>query len=631
MKEQQINQLNISHPLNIRSDLHLLKKEYLETLSLRSFEYVSGFIKLVYHNFITNQRKDIWDLDNFFNIQWGKEIREKIINPYYHHIHLSYNTFVHKAWYNQLNRECEKYYSQIAKNFKGYKGFIEKNLNNEIPYKDGNIVIYKPKRWGKIESLILDNEVILEKIEKQIEVFGLRTDPFSSPSIYDELIGKKASDTITLDIKKYNISPRKYYFHEWQEPIDCLSSDQLGSILFKKFRCPSISWITIPLDERFIGKSEFEKWNLVSLLSWNSQFVLDKSIWNQYFFKMRNMFSKENKSIKFPIEYNKYLMWIDWILKNKKHKKFQLDISKQWVSLEMFSKYNKEKLCFDKDWNPKKWWYEYSYNFKLNSTFEVKSKVNDKNLIRLLSYDLWSINTLSWSIIEINRKEYLKYLEKIKNTKFKKFVKTSENFQRFHDTINELKDEDWNINQEIINNLKTKYKVVKQVNFSGEKFNKKVEDIKKEIWELSKIKDYVKARILYKKIDGKRKSWLNYIVNQLLLNNIDVFIWEKLSIQGNKLKNNKDTNRMLSNITYWQLNKLLEYKQMLLWGHLSKVMSIFTSTFCSQCYTWNEENRVTQEEFKCLKCWHNHNADLHASEVIAIFFLLGLSLEYIYL
>ena len=107
------------------------------------------------------------------------------------------------------------------------------------------------------------------------------------------------SDKILLDIKKYNINVRKYYFHKWENEIKDISDDDLVHFLHKKFNIPTIKSVSIPLDSRFFGGIKFDKENLDSIIE--TQLVCDKSIWNQYYVKIRNLFDKAQTSIKIPV------------------------------------------------------------------------------------------------------------------------------------------------------------------------------------------------------------------------------------------------------------------------------------------------------------------------------------------
>lgn len=135
-----------------------------------------------------------------------------------------------------------------------------------------------------------------------------------------------------LDIKKYNINVRKYYFHKWENEIKDISDEDLVHFLHKKFAIPTINSVSIPLDSRFFGWVKFDKENLDSIIE--TQLVCDKSIWNQYYVKIRNLFDKAQTSIKIPVQHNPFVMEQ---MKNKVHKKFKLNITKLGLTLEVHS------------------------------------------------------------------------------------------------------------------------------------------------------------------------------------------------------------------------------------------------------------------------------------------------------
>ena len=476
--------VSLSNQLDIRKDVNITKQKWLDEVSKHFLWYVDWFAKLVYFNYIKNERTDIWaDIETMVWIS-SEDINDKIIVPYYHYVEKNFKTFWYKATYNQLNTECKVYFKQIKNNFEWYRKFIIKNLNKEIEYKDWKVLLYSPKNGWKTGALILNNLPTIEKISKRLEHWWVKFN-----DIVSELEWKSLSDKVFLDIKKYNISVRKYYFHKWTEPISDVLEEDLIHFLHKKFKIPTINSVSIPLDSRFFGWVGFDKENLDSIIE--TQLIQDKSIWNQYYVRIRNLFNKEQSSIKIPVQHNPFVFEQ---LKNKVHKKFKLNIAKIGLTIEVHS----VKITKDA--------FEYTQNFRVNTNYEVQSALKDKNLIRILGYDLWHTKTLAWTIIEVDWQLYKDYIENLKKTySWKKFKK------KISHEISSA-----SVKKVLAEKNIPEYKIVKKLDFKSKKFNKKVALIQSNIAQAQSFEQDKVVKKLWKQLNWLRKSHTNFILNKLL-------------------------------------------------------------------------------------------------------------------
>lgn len=138
------------------------------------------------------------------------------------------------------------------------------------------------------------------------------------------------------------------------------------------------------------------------------------------------------------------------------------------------------------------------------------------------------------------------------------------------------------------------------------KLNKK-DKIKKAKW-LVRIKDML-----------KRKS--NELVKQAISKGFDHIVMEDLGVFGKSLVKNEE----LLGFKYSRLIKLLNLSDLknIISGICRKhnvqftlVQSAYTSITCDKCGYIHKDNRKTQEEFKCIECGHNENADTHSANMI---------------
>lgn len=81
--------------------------------------------------------------------------------------------------------------------------------------------------------------------------------------------------------------------------------------------------------------------------------------------------------------------------------------------------------------------------------------------------------------------------------------------------------------------------------------------------------------------------------------------------------NGRKDGAFLKNWSYYDLQKKIEYKAAEHGIEVRYIKPEYTSQRCSSCGYINEENRVDQKTFKCLKCGFEANADYNAAKNIA--------------
>ena len=106
----------------------------------------------------------------------------------------------------------------------------------------------------------------------------------------------------------------------------------------------------------------------------------------------------------------------------------------------------------------------------------------------------------------------------------------------------------------------------------------------------------------------------------------EVFVCEELNIKGmtksakgtadnpgKNVKQKSGLNRSILNMAWGKFFRMLEYKLALTGRKLVKIDPRNTSRTCSQCGFVSKQNRLTQSQFKCVKCGFEANADLNAA------------------
>ena len=83
--------------------------------------------------------------------------------------------------------------------------------------------------------------------------------------------------------------------------------------------------------------------------------------------------------------------------------------------------------------------------------------------------------------------------------------------------------------------------------------------------------------------------------------------------KGRHVKAKSGLNKSILDQGWGMMIDMLEYKQQWQGGLLIKVDPRYTSQTCFKCKHVAKENRRTQAEFECVKCWYVANADFNAA------------------
>lgn len=171
-------------------------------------------------------------------------------------------------------------------------------------------------------------------------------------------------------------------------------------------------------------------------------------------------------------------------------------------------------------------------------------------------------------------------------------------------------------------------KVIKRLQRKQSRRDKKSRKLK-----VKKGKNYQKTQRKInrlKKQQTNKKSDLYHKISKTLTDKFESIAVEDLKIKnmsksskGNEQKHGKNIkaksglNRSILSASFYQFVAMLQYKQTMLNEKLFvKVNPQYTSQICNRCGYKDKNNRKTQSKFKCLKCHHEINADINASENI---------------
>jgi putative transposase len=131
----------------------------------------------------------------------------------------------------------------------------------------------------------------------------------------------------------------------------------------------------------------------------------------------------------------------------------------------------------------------------------------------------------------------------------------------------------------------------------------------------NRTRQRIKVQKVHRKVRNIRKEFLHQTTHHLITN-YDGFALETLDIQklmGNENKGNKNLNRSISDVSWYEFCRILEYKSNWNSKHFVKVDQYFPSTKkCSQCgnlISMKLENRT----YNCKECGNCMDRDYNAS------------------
>ena len=127
------------------------------------------------------------------------------------------------------------------------------------------------------------------------------------------------------------------------------------------------------------------------------------------------------------------------------------------------------------------------------------------------------------------------------------------------------------------------------------------------------------AKRLLKKLSGRENRFVkdvNHCISKQIADlPFDTFVLEQLDIHAQKGKGRK-FNSLLSNWSWFQLDRFLTYKALLQGKKVVYVDPRYTSQKCSVCAYVYRGNRKTQNDFLCRRCGFRLHADLNAARNI---------------
>ena len=142
-------------------------------------------------------------------------------------------------------------------------------------------------------------------------------------------------------------------------------------------------------------------------------------------------------------------------------------------------------------------------------------------------------------------------------------------------------------------------------------FNHNHEDIKKDIYDYQNWQRAKKAKARYQaKIANKRKDYLQKITTELV-RNYDVIVMEDLKTK-NLLKNHSLA-KSISNASWYQFRRMLDYKCKWYGKKLVIVSPNYTSQICSNCGYHSGKKPLKIREWTCPQCGIHHDRDINAA------------------
>jgi putative transposase len=110
--------------------------------------------------------------------------------------------------------------------------------------------------------------------------------------------------------------------------------------------------------------------------------------------------------------------------------------------------------------------------------------------------------------------------------------------------------------------------------------------------------------------DTINHKYSKFIINIAIKNNVRIIIMEDLT-------GINAINLFLKNWSYYDLQQKIKYKADAVGIKVILINPAYTSQTCSHCGFVDKKNRKSQEDFKCLACGYEENADYNAALNIA--------------
>ena len=130
----------------------------------------------------------------------------------------------------------------------------------------------------------------------------------------------------------------------------------------------------------------------------------------------------------------------------------------------------------------------------------------------------------------------------------------------------------------------------------------------------NRVKQIKKVHNLHRKIKNQRKEFLHKVTSNMIAK-YSGFILEDLSI-SNMMKNHKLA-RNISDVSWYEFNRMLEYKSLWNFKYFVKVDRFFASSkICNNCNNKKVDLTLKDRIYKCEKCGNIIDRDYNASKNI---------------
>jgi putative transposase len=143
-------------------------------------------------------------------------------------------------------------------------------------------------------------------------------------------------------------------------------------------------------------------------------------------------------------------------------------------------------------------------------------------------------------------------------------------------------------------------------------------------------KTILKVSKISAKIANIRRNFNHHTSKAIAESDAQVIVFENLKLKnmtrsasgtqeepGTQVKAKSGLNRAILSCNLGQQLDFVKYKAIRSGKLVLKVKPHGSSIECQKCTHSDPNNRLTQAEFRCLRCGHTENADIHASKVIA--------------
>lgn len=212
----------------------------------------------------------------------------------------------------------------------------------------------------------------------------------------------------------------------------------------------------------------------------------------------------------------------------------------------------------------------------ISYSFEGKQLDLDKN--KVLGVDLGKVNVVAMSIYNANKNEYVRL-------SWKERIILGGQIEEFRKGVEARK-------RKI--QISSKY-----IGSKGHGYKTRMKALKKLSTKISNFRNTVNHK------------YSRYIVDMAVKHGCGTIQMEDLT------GINKD-NLFLKDWTYYDLQKKIEYKASEYGIEVKYINPKYTSQRCSRCGYIDKDNRETQEKFICKNCGYIENADINASQNIAV-------------